>query len=131
VAPRLEYQGQDFFKRVPVADAYIMKHIIHDWDDEHCLQLLRNCHQSMEGPGRLVCVDAVLPSMGDSSGKSAKFLDLLMMAGVRGKERTLNQWNELYGAAGFGITNVTPLDDNFGTSIVEGTKCASRKSRNV
>ena len=131
VAPRLEYQGQDFFKRVPVADAYIMKHIIHDWDDEHCLQLLRNCHQSMEGPGRLVCVDAVLPSMGDSSGTSAKFLDLLMMAGVRGKERTLNQWNELYGAAGFGITNVTPLDDNFGTSIVEGTKCASRKSRNV
>ena len=77
----------------------------------------------MEGPGRLVCVDAVLPSMGDSSGTSAKFLDLLMMGLCDcGKERTLNQWNKLYGAAGFGITGVTPLDDNFGTSIVEGTK---------
>ena len=98
-----------------------MKHIIHDWDDEHCLQLLRNCHQSMEGPGRLICVDAVLPPMGDSSGTSAKLLDLLMMA-IRGLERSLRQWNALYGAAGFGITSVTPLDDNFGTSIVEGTK---------
>ena len=51
-APRLEYPGQDFFKRVPLPDAYTMKHIIHDWDDEHCLQLVRNCHQSMEGRGR-------------------------------------------------------------------------------
>jgi hypothetical protein len=76
----------------------------------------------MEGSGRLICVDAVLPPMGDSSGTSAKFLDLLMMAGIRGKERTLEQWNELYGSAGFGITSVTPLYDNFGTSIVEGTK---------
>ena len=61
VAPRLEYQGQDFLKRVPVADAYFMKHIIHDWDDEHCLQLLRNC---MEGPGRLICVDAAAGAYG-------------------------------------------------------------------
>jgi hypothetical protein len=47
--------------------------------------------------------------MGDSSGTSVKLLDLLMMAGIRGKERTLKQWNELYGAAGFGVTSVTPL----------------------
>jgi len=70
----------------------------------------------------LICVDAVLPPMGDSSGTSAKLLDLLMMAGICGKERTLKQCNELYRAAGFGITSVTPFDDNFGTSIVEVTK---------
>jgi hypothetical protein len=81
--------GQNIFDCVPPADAYIMKHVIHDWDDEHCLQLLRNCHRSMEGAGRIICVDAVLPPMGDVSGTSAKFLDLLMMGVARGKERTL------------------------------------------
>jgi O-methyltransferase domain len=122
VAPRLQYVGQNIFERVPPADAYIMKHIIHDWDDEHCLQLLRNCHQSMEGAGRIICVDAVLPPMGDVSATSAKFLDLLMMSGIRGKERTLRQWEELYAATGFRVTNVISLQDNFGTSIVEGAK---------
>ena len=122
VARRLEYVGQDIFEYVPPADTYIMKHIIHDWDDEHCLRLLRNCHQSMQGAGRLICVDAVLAPMGDPSGTSAKFLDLLMMAGIRGKERTLRQWEQLYATAGFRVTTVIPLQDNFGTSIVEGAK---------
>ena len=122
VGPRLDYMGQSIFESVPAADVYIMKHIIHDWDDEHCLQLLRNCHASMEGPGRVICVDAVLPPMGDVSGTSAKLLDLLMMGGIRGKERTLAQWEELYAAAGFRVTSVIPLQDNFGTSIVEGSK---------
>jgi len=122
VAGRLEYVGGNMFESVPPADAYIMKHIIHDWDDEHCLQLLRNCHGSMLGAGRLICVDSVLPPMGDVSGTPAKFLDLLMMAGIRGKERTQKQWEELYAAAGFRVTGIIPLQDNFGTSIVEGAK---------
>ena len=60
--------------------------------------------------------------MGDTSGMSAKFLDLLMMAGIRGKERTLRQWEELYAETGFRVTSVISLQDNFGTSIVEGVK---------
>ena len=99
-----------------------MKHIIHDWDDERCLQLLRNCHRSADGTGRIICVDSVLPPFGDTSGTAATFLDLLMMAGIRGKERTCKQWEELFAAAGFHVTGVTPLQDNFGTSIVEGVK---------
>ena len=122
VAPRLEYLGQNIFEHVPPADTYIMKHIIHDWDDEHCLRLLRNCHDSMQGAGRLICVDSVLPPMGDPSGTPAKFLDLLMMAGIRGKERTLKQWEALYSETGFRVISVIPLQDNFGTSIVEGAK---------
>jgi hypothetical protein len=74
----------------------------------------------MQGAGRLICVDSVLPPMGDPSGTSAKFLDLLMMAGIRGQERTLQQWGELYAETGFRVTGVIPLQDNFGTSIVEG-----------
>lgn len=122
VDARLEYCGGDMFDSVPIADAYVMKHIIHDWDDERCLQLLRNCHRSMNGSGRVICVDSVLPPFGDTTGTAAKFLDLLMMAGIRGKERTRKQWEELYAAAGFRVASVTPLRDNFGTSIVEGVK---------
>ena len=122
IASRLEYTGGDMFASVPPADAYILKHIIHDWDDAHCLQLLRNCHKSMEGNGRLICVDSVLPPMGDTGATPAKFLDVSMMLAIRGKERTRKQWEELYAAAGFRITSVIPLRDNFGTSIVEGVK---------
>ena len=76
----------------------------------------------MNGNGRVSCVDSVLPPFGDASGTAAKFLDLLMMAGIRGKERTRQQWEALYGDAGFRVARVTPLQENFGTSIVEGVK---------
>jgi hypothetical protein len=122
VAGRLEYVGGNMFDSVPPADAYIMKHIIHDWDDEHCVRLLKNCHRGMQGSARLICVDSVLPPMGDASGSSAKFLDLLMMNGIRGKERTKKEWVGLYEAAGFRVTSIVPLQDNFGTSIVEGVR---------
>ena len=122
LASRLEYMGADMFESVPHADAYILKHIIHDWDDEHSLRLLRNCHTSMEGNGRLICVDAVVPSMGDTGATPAKLLDILMLLAIGGKERTRQQWEDLYRSTGFRITSITPLHDNFGTSIVEGVK---------
>jgi hypothetical protein len=122
IASRLEYVGGDMFESLPEADAYVLKHIVHDWDDEHCLRLLRNCHASMQGDGRLFCVDSVLPPMGDTSAAPAKLLDLQMLLVIRGKERTKQEWEDLYYAAGFRIANITPLHDNFGTSIVEGVK---------
>ena len=122
VTSRLEYVGGDMFIGVPRADAYVLKHIIHDWDDEHCHRLLSNCFSSMDGAGRLICVDSVLPPLGDTSATPAKFLDLMMMSLIRGKERTLQQWEELYRSAGFRVISVIPLHDNFGTSIVEGAK---------
>jgi cyclopropane fatty-acyl-phospholipid synthase-like methyltransferase len=122
VTSRLEFVGGDMFAQVPAAEVYIMKHIIHDWDDARCIQLLKNCRTSMEGEGRVICVDAVLPPMGDLSGTAAKFLDLDMMVFIPGKERTRKQWEALFDAAGFQIKSITPLHDNFGTSIVEGVK---------
>jgi hypothetical protein len=122
VASRLEYVGGDMFESVPRGDTYILKHIIHDWDDERSLRLLRNCHASMEGDGLLLCVDSVIPPLGDTGTPTAKFLDLLMMLAIRGKERTRQQWEDLYRAAGFRITSVTPLDDPLGVSIVAGAK---------
>jgi len=122
VAGRLEYVGGDMFESVPPADAYIMKHIIHDWDDARNIRLLENCRQSMLGDGRMICVDAVLPPMGNADGTPAKLLDILMLVFIPGKERTRDQWAHLYRSAGFEIRSITPIHDNFGTSIVEGVK---------
>jgi ubiquinone/menaquinone biosynthesis C-methylase UbiE len=122
VANRLEYVGGDMFESVPSADVYMMKHIIHDWEDEKCLRLLENCHRKMQGDGRAICVDAVLPPMGNTAGTPAKLLDLTMLTFITGRERTEAQWNDLYRAAGFEIRSMTPIHDNFGISIVEGVK---------
>ena len=122
VIHRLEFVGGDMFEKVPVADAFILKRIIHDWDDAHCIQLLRNCTSSMQAGGRVICVDSVLPPLGDTSGTQAKLLDVDMLVFDMGKERTEKQWRELYEAAGLTVTSITPLRDNFGTSIVEGRR---------
>ena len=100
IASRLEYVGGDMFESIPRADAFVLKHIIHDWDDADCLRILRNCHNSMEGSGRLICVDTVVPPMGDVGGTSAKLLDILMLVAIGGKERTKQQWEELYRCGG-------------------------------
>ncbi len=63
-----------------------------------------------------------LLTMGDTSGTQAKLLDVDMLVFDMGKERTEKQWRELYEAAGLTITSMTPLRDNFGTSIVEGRR---------
>jgi hypothetical protein len=122
VASRLEYVGGDMFESVPAAHVYIMKHIIHDWDDARCIQLLRNCVDKMEGNGRVICVDAVLPPMGDTGATPAKLLDITMLVCIPGRERTLAQWEDLYKQAGLRISSITPIVDNFGTSIVEGVR---------
>lgn len=122
VVARLSFVSGDMFADVPPGNAYILKHIIHDWDDVSCIQLLNNCRARMQGHGRIYCVDAVLPPVGDTSGTAAKFLDIDMMVFVPGKERTEAQWRSLYEAAAFELVSITALNDNFGTSIVQGVK---------
>jgi hypothetical protein len=122
IANRLEYFGGDMFESVPAADVYIMKHIIHDWGDEECVRLLQNCCRSMEGEGRVICVDAVIPPMGNIAGSPAKLLDINMLLFITGRERTEAQWNDLFRAGGLEMRSITPISNNFGTSIVEGIK---------
>jgi O-methyltransferase domain len=76
----------------------------------------------MQGDGRVICVDSVLPPMGNVAGTPAKLLDLNMLVFIEGKERTEDQWRQLYRTAGFEISSITPIHDNFGTSIVESVK---------
>lgn len=110
------------FREVPTADVYLLKHIIHDWDDEKCIQILKNCHAKMQGNGRIICIDVVLQPMGGVSDTASKLFDITMMISTPGKERTQEQWEYIYHRAGFRITSIQPIHDNYGTSIVEGIK---------
>lgn len=119
IASRLEYVEGSMFDAVPPADTYIMKHIIHDWDDQHCVRLLNNCRQSMIGDGRIFAVDFVVPPLGDTSLPNAKLTNIVMMTFIGGKERTLVQWEALFHAAGLKIVNAFPGD---AVGVVEARK---------
>lgn len=102
----------NFFERIPAgADAYFMQHILHDWDDEHCLTILANVKQALIGRknGRLIVADAVLPE--NSQPHPAKFLDLMMMVLPGGRERTETEWRTLLDRAGFAITKIVPTKE--------------------
>jgi len=103
----------DFFERVPPGgDAYIMRHIIHDWYDPQALTILRNCRQVMPAQGRLLLVEKVVPPANEPSW--IKYLDLTMMLIPGGMERTEEQYRTLLSQAGFRLKRVVatpaPID---------------------
>jgi SAM-dependent methyltransferase len=117
---RLELVGGDMFEAVPRADLYVLKHIVHNWDDARCIRLLGNCRAQLAEGGRVICADALLPPPGDAGAPATKLLDVQMLVMFPGRERTREQWESLYAAAGLRIEQITPLHDVFGTSLVEG-----------
>jgi O-methyltransferase domain/Dimerisation domain len=107
----------DFFKAVPSGgDAYVMKWIIHDWDDERAIQILKNCRAQMGVDGRLILVDCVVPETPEPH--FSKFIDLNMLVMTGGKERTAREFGNLFEAAGFKLLQVIPTEQP--TSIIEG-----------
>jgi hypothetical protein len=107
----------DMFSSVPTgADAYIMKHIIHDWPDDLCLRILRACRQSVNPGGKLLVVDSVIQHGNDFS--PSKFLDLQMLIFPSGCERTEKQFHVLFAAAGWHLNRIIPTAAV--DSIVEG-----------
>lgn len=110
MAGRCEAVAGDFFAEVPSgADAYFMKHIIHDWDDERCVKLLRNCHAAMPAHGKLIVSERVVPLGNDRSySKLADLLMLLMTPG--GMERTETEFRSLFASAGFKLVRLVPTE---------------------
>jgi hypothetical protein len=104
---RCALAGGDFFEAVPAgADAYVLRHVIHDWDDDRAVRLLSNCRAAMHGDGRLLLVESVL---GPDGGPSlADALDLMMLALTGGRERTEQEYAELLSAAGLRLARVIP-----------------------
>jgi hypothetical protein len=116
LADRVETASGDFFKSVPAGgDAYIMKWIIHDWDDEKSNTILRNCRNQMQPNSKLILVDCVVPETDEPH--FSKFIDLNMLVMTGGKERTEEEFAQLLATAGFKLLRVIPTDQPF--SIVE------------
>ena len=115
VRDRCQVIGGSFFETVPEgADAYIMKYIIHDWDDEKSLRILENCRDAMAAGGRVLVVDNVI-APGNVWGK---LLDINMMLGPGGQERTRGEFESLFRRAGLRLARVIPTSCDL--SIVEG-----------
>lgn len=116
---RCELRGGDFFESVPQGgDVYILKSIIHDWDDKRALAILKNIHQAMKTDGKLLLVETVIPPGNEPS--PAKLGDLHMMVMTGGCERSRAEYDALFDAAGFKLVNVIPTESM--VSIVEGVK---------
>ena len=119
VTDRVKLVEGDFFSEIPVhADAYIMKHIIHDWYDDNCEKILGNIRRSMPDDGRVLIVDAVIPPGNDPH--TGKILDLEMLIAPGGVERTANEFETLLANSGFRMTRIIPTHSP--VSIVEAVK---------
>jgi ubiquinone/menaquinone biosynthesis C-methylase UbiE len=106
-----------FFDAIPSGgDAYMMSHIIHDWNDEKSLTILGNCRRAMQGRGRLLLIENVIPAGNDFH--PGKILDLVMLTFTGGLERTEAEYRDLYARAGFRLTRVVPTAST--VSVIEG-----------
>ena len=96
----------NFFEAVPAgADAYSLRHIIHDWDDKDSVRILSNIARVLPANGRVMVIEAVVPSTGEPS--PAVLFDMVMMMITGGMERTVEQYDALFGAAGLRLHAVT------------------------
>ena len=114
---RCDAVGGDFFQFVPGGgDAYLLKWILHDWNDEQSATILTKCRRVMAQAGRLLLVEAVMPKRNDPG--FPKFMDLNMLVMTGGRERTEHEWRKLFEAAGFRLNRIVPTESDF--CIIEG-----------
>jgi len=117
---RVRIEPGSFFDRVPSGgEAYLLSHIIHDWSEEQCLSILGNCRRAMNPSSRLLIIEMVLPA-GDTP-HPGKILDMMMLVGPGGQERTEQEYHALLDRAGLRLTQVVPTESS--VSVVE-TKLA-------
>jgi hypothetical protein len=107
LAKRCSIEGGDFFAAVPEgADGYLMKFIIHDWDDEKAVKILENCRKAMVKGGRVLLAEIVLPK--DNKPNFGKLLDINMMVIPGGRERTKEEFAQLFQRAGLKLKRIVP-----------------------
>ncbi len=119
VSERIELVSGNFFESVPAgADAYMMKHIIHDWDDGSSIKILRNIRSAMSENGKVLIVEMVVPESNEPH--PSKALDILMLVMEGGKERTKDEYGKLLEASGLRLTKVIPTMSPY--SVIEGER---------
>ncbi|XP_074312893.1 acetylserotonin O-methyltransferase-like [Silene latifolia] len=108
----VEHVSGDMFELVPKADVAIIKWVLHDWGDEECIKILKNCKEAIPiDKGKVIILEGVLEEETNDKLESARMmLDMVMMAHTtNGKERTLQEWNYVITEAGFSRINVTRI----------------------
>jgi hypothetical protein len=117
VQNRCKTIGGNFFDSIPAGgDAYLMKHIIHDWNDAQCIEILKNCRSAISQKGRILVIEMVVPEGNESS--ISKLLDLQMLAILPGRERTADEYGALFKQAGFELRRIVPTRSPY--SVIEG-----------
>ena len=84
----------------------MLSHVIHDWSEEQCLQILKNCRRAMNPEGRVLLIEMVLPE--GNTPHPGKILDMMMLVGPGGRERTSEEYGTLLSKAGLRLTRVVP-----------------------
>ncbi len=123
LAERCEAVGGDFFKEVPSgADAYILKHVIHDWNDDRAVTILKSCYRAMSENGKLLIVEGVYPPRINQSlaSRGAAANDVNMLVNTGGRQRSETEFRALYDAAGFKLLRIVPTQAR--VSVIEGVR---------
>ena len=116
LASRSAMQPCDFFNEVPLGcRAYLMKHVIHDWNDERAHNILANCRRAVPKDGAVLLVEWAVPE--GNAPSAGKFADVVMMLMTGGKERTVGEYRRLLGQAGFSLNQV--ISTVSGLNIIE------------
>jgi hypothetical protein len=125
VAGRCRIVAGDMFDAVPEgADAYVLKQVLHDFDDARAAAILRNCRAAM-GPGaRLVVLERVLPERVGPEDARTALLDVLMLVVTGGRERTEDEFRGLFSEAGLAVTEISEPLEPFGYRVIEATQSA-------
>jgi SAM-dependent methyltransferase len=111
LAERCEFVAGDFFASVPAgADAYLAKHVIHDWDDAKATAILRSIRRAMKPGARLLLAEGVYPPHVDTSlpSRGAAANDVNMLVSTGGRQRSEDEFRALYDAAGFALEKIVP-----------------------
>jgi hypothetical protein len=119
VASRCTVVPGDFFAAVPGGgDLYVLSRVVHDWDDDAAIRILRACRQAMSGPGLLLVAEALLPDQARALPAAIR-MDLHMLTLSEGKERTRAEFESVLGASGFRLDRVIPVEGRAGITLVE------------
>ncbi|PHT37250.1 Trans-resveratrol di-O-methyltransferase [Capsicum baccatum] len=99
----LEFVAGDMFQKIPAANAVLLKSILHDWNDEECVKILKNCKDAITRSGKVIIIDMVMenPELDDESFQAQLFIDMLMMVFLGSKERNKKEWEKFFFDAGF------------------------------
>jgi SAM-dependent methyltransferase len=107
---RIEFVGGDFLDAVPDGgDLYVLREVLHNWDDEQARRILENCHRAALPGSQLLVGEVVLPEVVNASTALAFQLDLIALVVFGGKERTRDEWTHLLASAGYRLQDVRPV----------------------